>query len=193
MGFSRRAKIWIAGVAAALVTLGVASLFLIAVTASGTTGSSPPHIARVGRCLTSELTVKPGQENGAAGSIGQTVHFTNVSHATCTLEGYPGMLMLNAAGKPLATEVHRGASVTVAPLPVRLVILEPGHEASFNLGYADATGYGNEKCPTSARVEVTPPNDYSHLTIAWMLQPYGGDIPHLVCGEINVSPVFAGN
>jgi hypothetical protein len=147
----------------------------------------------VPRCLVAQLAVKPGQGGVAAGSVGQTVHFTNVSRHTCLLDGYPGMQMLNGAGKPIATEVHRGASVTVVSRPVRLVTLAPGGEASFDIGYADATGFGNERCPTSARVEVTPPNDYGHLTIAWALQPYGGDIPHLECGLINVSPVYAGS
>jgi hypothetical protein len=160
-------------------------------------GIAPPGAAGTAaagtRCLVAQLAVKPGAGGGAAGSIGQTVHFTNTSDRSCTLSGYPGLQMLNGAGRPIATEVHRGASVTVPSRPVSLVTLAPGGEASFDLGYADATGFGNEQCPTSARVQITPPNDYGHLTISWRLQPYGGDIPHLECGLIDVSPVFAGS
>jgi hypothetical protein len=195
MGLGRRTWIVVGCFAALMAVLAFGSLAALVLVAGGSGSSKhgPPVIARVSRCLTAQLTVAPGQGGVAAGSIGQVVHFTNVSHGTCSLYGYPGMLMLDAAGRPLATEVHRGASVTVTPLPVRLVDLLPGHEASFNIGYADGTGYGTEHCPTSTRVEITPPNDYKALTIAWKLQPYGGDIPHLRCGEITVSPVFAGS
>jgi hypothetical protein len=155
-----------------------------------------PAAARAGgavhRCYTTQLVAKPGPANAAAGSIGQTVSLRNTSASACTMSGYPGMLMLSASGHPLATEVHRGASVTVRSRPVRVVTLAPGHSALFDIGYGDATGFANARCPTSARVEITPPNDFAHLTISWRLQPYGGSIRHLVCGLINVSPVYTG-
>jgi hypothetical protein len=80
----------------------------------------------------------------------------------------------------------------VQPLRARLVTLAPGHHASFFVGFADATGYGLDKCPASARVEIIPPNDHAPITIAWRLQPYGGSTEHLRCGEITVSPVVPG-
>lgn len=174
---------------ALMVVLTAATLGLLILDGNAAT---LPSASSAPRCLTSQLTVKPGSPEGAAGSIGEVVHFENVSRTRCELEGYPGLLMLGANGRPLATDVHRGSSVTVASRPVALVVLAPAGEASFDIGYADSTGFGNERCPTSTRVEVTPPNDYGHLTIAWRLQPYGGNIPHLRCGEITVSPVYAG-
>jgi hypothetical protein len=181
---SRNAWIIYGGICLVLTVLTIGALIINANPGSAATTPS--------RCLNTQLSVKPGQGQGAAGSIAQTVNFHDISSSSCTLEGYPGMQMLSSSGHPIATEVHRGSSVTVAPRPVRLVTLTPGGKASFDIGYADATGFGNEHCPTSARVEITPPNDYNHLTITWAIQPYGGDIPHLRCGEITVSPVFAG-
>jgi len=148
------------------------------------------HASAAPRCTTGQLSVTPGAAQGAAGSIGQNVRLLNVSNRTCTLEGYPGLQMLNASGHALATHVHRGASVTVKARPVHLVTLAPGQKASFDIGYSDATGFSNERCPTSARVEVTPPNDFKAVTVRWRLQPYGGSIPHLKCGLISVSPVY---
>jgi hypothetical protein len=144
------------------------------------------------RCYSSQLAVTPGRAQGAAGSVGQTVQLRNLAHVTCTLEGYPGMLLLNASGHALPTVVHRGASVTVSARPVSLVTLTPGQSAAFDIGYASATGYANKRCPTSTRVEITPPNDFAALTINWRLQPFGGTIEALRCGLINVSPVYAG-
>lgn len=164
---------------------------LILLAALGALAPAAAHASSPPRCYTTQLTVAPGPAQGAAGSIGQSVHFRNVSVHACTLYGYPGMQMLNGSGHDLTTYVHRGSSVTVMQRPVRLVTLGPGQQAAFDIGYADATGFGNERCPASARVEITPPNDYKALTITWRLQPYGGSIPHLECGLINVSPVYA--
>jgi hypothetical protein len=146
----------------------------------------------VPRCLNTQLRVAPGRSEGALGHIGVVVHFTNRSRSTCQLAGYPGLQMLNGAGRPIPTYVQRGIAYTVPKVPDRVVILAPAAVASFYLGYDDSTGFGNEKCPASTRVEITPPNDYRPLTIAWQIEPYGGDIPHLQCGEITVSPVFPG-
>ncbi len=181
----KRLAAWVAGV---LVALGIGSLFLIVVAPN----AGAAHASAPSRCKVSQLSVHLGQSSGAAGSVGQSVHFTNSSSTSCTLSGYPGMLMLNAAGRPLATHVRRGASATVPQIPLHLVTVLPGGRASFDLGYAAQTGYGNLHCPTSSTVEITPPNAFSHFTIAWKLQPYGGTVQHLRCGVINVSPVYAG-
>jgi hypothetical protein len=192
MGLSRRTRIAIACFIALMAVLTVATLIALVVNANSAGISPAATSAGVSRCLTAELVARPGQGGVAAGSVGDVVHFTNVSHHRCTLHGYPGLQMLNAAGRPIVTDVHRGSSVTVSARPVGLVTLAPGGKASFELGYADATGFGSETCPTSTRIEITPPNDYRPLTIAWRIQPFGGDIPHLRCGEITVSPVYAG-
>jgi hypothetical protein len=194
MRLTRRGRTVIGATIAVLAMLVIVPALVLALGSKKSSGTPRDPASAAGpRCLVSELSVKPGQGGAAAGSIGQVVHFTNVSHVSCTLYGYPGLQMLDAAGKPIATEVHRGSSVTVPSLPVSVVNLLPGKVASFHLGYPDGTGYGNDKCPTSTRVEITPPNDYGHFTIAWALQPFGGEIPHLECGEITVSPVFAGS
>jgi hypothetical protein len=156
--------------------------FVLAV--AGSSGAGPQ------RCHSNQLRARLGQSSGAAGSLRLSATFTNTSKSSCSLEGYPGMQMLNRAGKPIATSVQRGLSGVSTR--VRIVSLAPGTAARFYMGFADATGYGNRKCPTSARVRVTAPNDFSSLTVDWHLQPYGGTIQHLRCGLISVSPVTAG-
>jgi Protein of unknown function (DUF4232) len=165
-----------------LIGFLTALTFVVAV--SGSNG------AGLQRCHRDQLRAQLGQANGAAGSVRISATFTNTSKSTCTLEGYPGMQMLNEAGKQIPTTVHRGLSGTVTQ--VRTVSLAPGAAARFYMGFADATGYSGKKCPASARVKVTAPNDFSSITVAWHLQPYGGTIPHLHCGLISVSPVQAG-
>lgn len=155
---------------------------------SGSSSASGP-----GRCHAAGLTVAEADNGAAAGSLSARVTFTNTSGATCTLSGYPGMQMLDAQGNALPTTVHRGAASSVPPVPERTVTLVPGAMASFVAGWADATGYSGDTCPTSTRVEITAPNDYTSITIAWAIAPYGGTVQHLRCGQIAVSPVYAGS
>jgi len=100
--------------------------------------------------------------------------------------------MLSATGQPLPTSVIRGTSTTVSPVPVELVVLQPGASASFEVGYADGTGYPNTSCPTSSSVEITPPNAFHYLIASWHMTPYGGTASHTTCGQVIVSPVYAG-
>jgi hypothetical protein len=145
-------------------------------------------------CSASQLAVELGAADAAMGHIGQVVSFKNVSAATCTLKGYPSVEMLDAAGRPIPTEVTDGPSYTVPVLPEKAVVITGGAEASFEVGYTDATGYGTAVCPTSAKVAVTPPDASRAITVSWRIQPYGGStIQKLQCGQIALSPVYAGS
>ena len=117
--------------------------------------------------------------------------FRNISTTSCTLKGYPNLQMFDDAGKPIPTYVIDGTSYTVQAQPEDVVILLPGKQAMFDLGYDNSTGYGNAICPTSSRVEITPPGSSEPIIVSWKFQPYGGGtIPKLRCGEITVSPVY---
>ena len=162
-------------------------------TASGSTPPTTAGQAVAKGCLAGQLAVEIGPANGAAGSVGYTNAFKNVSGSTCSLYGYPGLQMLNASGQPIPTDVIRATSVTVPYVPEKLVTLAPGAKADFDMGFAAATGYENAQCPTSTRVEFTAPNDFQSLTVALAIRPYGGgDVAHLQCGQVHVSPVYAG-
>ncbi len=151
-------------------------------------------ISSTSTCTSSQLAVELGPDDAAMGHIGQVVSFKNVSTKSCALKGYPGLEMLDAAGHPIPTEMTDGPSYIVPSLPERTVVLTVGSEASFDLGFSDATGYGTAVCPTSARVAVTPPDAGQPIEVTWRIQPYGGStIATLECGQISVSPVFAGS
>jgi hypothetical protein len=82
----------------------------------------------------------------------------------------------------MPTTVVRGTSTVVPSEPERTVVLAPGGHASFFAGYSDVPG--GAACPTSAYLEVTPPNAYDHFTLPVSAQ---------VCrATITVSPVVAG-
>jgi len=157
-----------------------------------TASSTLPVSPAASRCRSSALAVSVGAAGVAAGSVGQVVTFTNRSAKACSLYGFPGLQLLDAAGHPLPTDVVRGQSVTVPSVPLRTVLLAPGGAASFALGYADQTGYGALRCPTSAEVDLTPPGAERPIAVPWRLSAYGGTTEHLRCGVVVVSPVYPG-
>lgn len=149
--------------------------------------------ATVGRCHASELAARLGAGGAATGHVGQVITFVNASETACSLRGYPGLQLLGAHHRRLQTHVDRGASYIIPSMPVRRVLLQPGSEASFEAGYEDGTGFSDISCPAARAVLVTPPNAYRPLKLRWAPRPYGGPRHSLHgCGEVTVSPVYAG-
>jgi hypothetical protein len=128
------------------------------VTASPTTAPSGP-----GPCLTSELRLAVGQENGAAGTIYHPLDFTNLSSASCTMYGYPGVAFVTS----------RGGSVVGAPAGRRiiggiaptLITLQPGATAHATLAISDvlvSNQCHSHQVPVST-IQVYPPEQYTAL------------------------------
>ncbi|WP_298207981.1 DUF4232 domain-containing protein [Ferrimicrobium sp.] len=153
-----------------------------------TKSTNASTVDRAGRCRSTNLVAHMVSVEGAAGSTIRTYTLVNTGTNTCTLYGYPGLQLLGAGGTKLATHVIR------TPAPERSVKLAHGASVSFLMQFADSTGYGNESCPTSSSLEITPPNDYHYLTLtgpAGTLQAFGGTVQDLKCGTIEVQPVAA--
>lgn len=153
-----------------------------------TTTSAPTTTTTAGttRCTASQLQVAVGGSNGAAGTIYMNTTFTNTSPTTCTMQGYPGMQLLNAQGQNLPTNVVRGGlnfSDAPANQPPALVTLAPQQAAQYDWAYSDVPVGNQQSCPMSSSALVTAPNDTHSATIS--LQ-----IPSCGAGTIHVSPVF---
>jgi hypothetical protein len=133
------------------------------------------------RCHTAGLAVANAGMDGAAGTIYLTFVLTNTGTAPCSLYGFVGMQMLNAAGRPLPTDVVR-TGVAGTPAGPTQFLLDPGSAANFQADYNHATLGGPESiCPTAAKLEITPPDEFDHLTIPVDMDP--------CLGHINVTPV----
>jgi hypothetical protein len=113
-----------------------------------------------------------------------TLALTNRTATACVLGGYPGYLMLDASGNGLPTNVVRKGSYPFTQMAPTVVTLPPGGATYVNLGYSDVPTGNQGACPTSASLEITPPNATDHLTIPASLGPCGG-------GTLVTSPVFA--
>lgn len=153
-------------------------------TSTTTTGGGGSTTAT---CQPGQLSASTGHGTGAAGTLTLTMSLTNTSSATCELNGYPGMQLLDAQGNSLPTNVVRGQfhfPETVANQPPSTVRLAPGAAGTFALAYEDVPVGKETSCPTSAKVEVTPPNDYTHLVVTLSITPCNS-------GTVHVSPVYA--
>ncbi|WP_276962791.1 DUF4232 domain-containing protein [Ferrimicrobium acidiphilum] len=153
-----------------------------------TKSSAASTVGQVSRCRSANLVAHMVSTQGAAGSIIRTYTLVNTGSSSCTLYGYPGLQLLGASGQKLPTEVLR------TPAAEATVKLAHDASAAFSLKYADSTGYGSESCPSSASLEITPPNAYHSLTVtgaAGVIDAFGGTTQALKCGILNVEPVAA--
>jgi hypothetical protein len=127
--------------------------------ASGTpaTGAATPTVAGAApACPTRSLGLKLGSGQGAAGSTFQAIDFTNISNASCTLYGYPGVSL--AGGKPV-TQIGLAAAESHATAR-KLVTLSPGAVASAVLQIAHAVNFPAARCGlvTADYLQIYPPN-----------------------------------
>lgn len=108
-------------------------------------------------CANFQLLIRPFRGSGAAGHYGEMYRIHNLSNASCSLSGFPGVVLLDAKFSTLPT--HLTWSTTVAGNhPVRVVNLASGGNAYFLLYWADIPT-GSESCPAARYLMITPPND----------------------------------
>jgi hypothetical protein len=151
---------------------------------SGTTSSSPAAVsspgsegARVDRCHTGELTGRLVPGSPAAGQRYATVVLENTGGRTCTVHGYGGIGLVDAAGAPLPTHQVRVPS----PAPTTLT-LAPHETVRSQLHWSVVAGTGDSTSgpcqPTAAALQVIPPDETDHLSIPWNQGPVceGGQI-----------------
>ena len=126
--------------------------------------TTPPAAQGPPACATRSLQVKPGISQGAAGSAYQTIVFTNISSATCTLYGFPGVSL--AGGTPVS---QIGVAAKENPqTPRQLVTLDPGGKASALLRIVDAHNFPQRRCglEQAAYLLVYPPNQTTPVYVA---------------------------
>jgi Protein of unknown function (DUF4232) len=152
--------------------------------ASHGTDVQPLSTGTTPACGTGDLTATIEQGSPAAGQRYAMLVLTNDSHHTCSTYGYVGMQFLNGHGGALATNVVRDRT-----LKAEQVVLTPGAQAYSQLHWSVVPGTGDSGAPCfsgPARVEITPPNSQSHLTIRWA---EGTVCEH---GRVDVQPLTLG-
>lgn len=128
----------------------------VAGSSSPTPTPTPSASSGPGPCQGSALKVTLGKGGAAAGTAYYPIQFTNVSPATCTLYGFPGVSFTGETYSvqvgPAATRNHSSAEAVVT--------LAPGGVASALIAVVDAQNYPPGPCglTTASGVLVYPPN-----------------------------------
>jgi hypothetical protein len=133
--------------------------------AASAPASTPASPTGPAPCPTRDLSAKAGLAQGTAGSIYQVIDFTNISNASCTLFGYPGVSL--ASGTPV-TQVGAAASRTT-DTAARLVTLGPGQTANALLRIVEAGNYSAATCTptTTTYLQIYPPNQTTPIYLGY--------------------------
>ena len=134
------------------------------------------------RCKTSQLSVRQVSEDAGVGNVALTYAFTNNGSSPCTLNGYPGLALLDEKNQPLkGVKILRSEDTYFSSKqPRQKVTLARGKQASFQIAYNHISS-PNEQCPMSSKIEITPPNAYEHFTLTEQIKP--------CTGKVRVTPV----
>jgi uncharacterized protein DUF4232 len=173
--WARRAMAWAAAVCVAVLAAACGSITAPGAgpTATVTVSATPPGTSPVGTpgtaatpgpCATAALRLTLGQEGAAAGHFYRTLDFTNISSASCTLYGYPGISFVAAIGGK-----QIGAAASRSPATKRLIVLAPGKEAHARLDLLDVLNFPPSECAASDAhwMKVYPPNQFSASYVRW--------------------------
>ena len=132
----------------------------------GPTGASGTPAAGPDRCHTGDLTGSLSGGDPGAGQRGAALTLRNTGGRACDVEGFGGVGLLDAAGRPLPAQQVRQDT----PAPA-LVTVPPGATVTSQLHWTVVPGDADPAsgCPTPASLSVIPPDERDALTVAWSL------------------------
>ncbi len=177
------------GRTATMSALAVAACGLVMTACGSQSSPEAASSASIGACVTAQLKISIIDTGALAGQAGGYLKFTNDSHATCRMSGWPTVIGLTATGQ--ATRLRRlpstmfGAWHYTSPLPV--VTLQPGDSAYAVVAADDQPAGGNTRCPAPyVRLRVSPPGDSGNVPLSAWLSGAGSYLP--TCTSANGSP-----
>jgi hypothetical protein len=113
-------------------------------------------------CATDGLGISVGgPTDPGAGSVTYPITFTDKGTSACTLDGFPGVSAVNAAGQQIGQAATR---TTQAP---SVVVIQPGRSGTALLRSADAANFDPASCgtpTTSSGLRIYPPGQTASTT-----------------------------
>lgn len=157
--------------------------------------SAPTVSGSASPCTNADVGVADSGGGAGLGHEDRVLVFTNASRAVCTLQGYPGVAGLNAAGEQVAQASrtpsgYMGGLLPGASGPAE-VTLAPGQAASAVVEGTD-TPQGSQPCPTYPSLLVTPPDLTRSVRVA-VTGSGGSSSGGLAgCSALEIHPVVPG-
>jgi hypothetical protein len=144
----------------------VAAIALLSIFLPLSSFASSSASTSISTCSSKQVTIAleaPAGIYAFAGNEGFAFLVVNVSHAACSIKGYPKLQFFPASYKGVSNIVDpTGAGQVFVKVPQRNVVIDPGATASFGLNYVDAANQGDPNggpCLTryvSVRLPVDP-------------------------------------
>jgi hypothetical protein len=156
-------------------------------TTTGPPASTSSTTTTTGIAACAQVSVTPGQTQGAAGTIIGTVTVAEVGSGTCTVDGYPDLTRY-AGGSIVTTTVVHGLTMDLSGpqgQPPSLVTLTSTQQAEFTYQYSDVVTGSETSCAVSSTVSVTTPGATSASA------PVPLSISACNNGTVDVSPLYA--
>ena len=116
------------------------------------------------RCHTSQLTVRYVNSDGAAGTERITMGMANNSATSCMLAGFPGLQLLDSAGRPTPTHTVRNGGAFPGIGSPALFLVTPRQEALFGVAYSHI-GQSASDCSAAAQLRVIPPDETDSVVV----------------------------
>jgi hypothetical protein len=149
-------------------TGGASSAPAAAPTTSSTMGAQQHTTTRATvttpRCVARVLSVSFLGQQGATGHGVLGFALRNSSSRSCHTLGFPGVLFLGRAGRPLATHAIWTTHDYFGTAPEVRLLLAPGGSASFRVGVTHGVTL-HAKCATAYGLQVIPPDDTATLRV----------------------------
>jgi hypothetical protein len=159
----RKSNVAAAAVAGA-VALAAGTATLASQAASAGTAGEMASASAVPRCVTRHLSAGLHGFQVGLGNRGFILTLTNAGNSACSLDGYPGLGLEDAAHQMLPSHTHWGDTYFDPQNPGRrLIVLSPGETVSADFAFGAGTGGSTDSVATY--LAVTPPNAFKHLTV----------------------------
>jgi hypothetical protein len=148
---------------------GAAGLALIGGTAGlasqAASAGTPGHAAsiRPPRCTAREMSAGLHGSQTGLSNRGFILTLTNTSNNSCSVDGYAGLKLQNAAHHFVHSSTHRGDTYFATDPGPHLIVLSPGETASADFAFGAGTGGSTDSVGTYLR--VAPPGTSRYLTV----------------------------
>jgi len=150
----------LAGAAAFALIGGTAAL--ASQTASAGTRTAAASI-RTPRCTAREMSAGVHGSQVGLSNRGFILTLTNTSNNSCSVDGYPGLKLKNAAHHLVHSSTHRGGTYFATDPGRHVIVLSPGETASADFAFGSGTGGSTDSVATY--LLVAPPRASRYLRV----------------------------
>ena len=136
-----------------------------AVVASQAASADTPGSAgvRTPRCNAREMSAGLHGSQALVANRGFILTLTNTSNKSCSVDGYAGLKLKNAAHHRVHSSTHRGDTYFATDPGPHLIVLSPGETASADFAFGAGTGGSTDSVATY--LLVAPPGTSRYLTV----------------------------